>query len=253
MDMRERKLGNLYGFSGGNYAGNVYDKDSLCPSISTMGGGGQQPMIIEDFYQGREPRVYEGVAPTIRSEREGLKVMEAINTEEDGTCRTIKGQYAKSSAANFCRGNTFGATGVVECVPVRMVRTEEGKRLRKAYENGEIHHGYNEHRELESRKDGIYNTLTSVQKDNLVLEKKPELQYRIRKLTPRECYRLMDFPDSDFDKAESVISNTRLYKTAGNAIVRAVLMALFLQMNIQGIKNWNDRTDGERRGLLEWE
>ncbi len=38
MDMRERKLGNLYGFSGGNYAGNVYDKDSLCPSISTMGG-----------------------------------------------------------------------------------------------------------------------------------------------------------------------------------------------------------------------
>lgn len=45
-------------------------------------------------------------------------------------------------------------------------------------------------------------------------------------------------------------SRTQLYKQAGNAIVRAVLMALFLQMNIQGIKNWNDRTDSEKRVLL---
>lgn len=77
------------------------------------------------------------------------------------------------------------------------------------------------------------------------------LQYRIRKLTERECWRLMDFPDSDFDKAAEVESRTQLYKQAGNAIVRAVLMALFLQMNIQGINSWNDRTDSEKRTLLE--
>ena len=47
-------------------------------------------------------------------------------------------------------------------------------------------------------------------------------------------------------------SRTQLYKQAGNAIVRAVLMGLFLQMNIQGIRNWNDRTDSEKR-VLFWE
>jgi DNA (cytosine-5)-methyltransferase 1 len=46
---------------------------------------------------------------------------------------------------------------------------------------------------------------------------------RIRKLTPKECYRLMGFDDSDFEKAEAVCSNTQLYKQAGNSIVVDVL------------------------------
>ena len=50
-----------------------------------------------------------------------------------------------------------------------------------------------------------------------------EQDYRIRKLTPRECYRLMGFDDADFDKAEKVCSNTQLYKQAGNSIVVNVL------------------------------
>ena len=46
---------------------------------------------------------------------------------------------------------------------------------------------------------------------------------RIRKLTPKECFRLMGFDDSDFHKAELVNSNTQLYKQAGNSIVVDVL------------------------------
>ena len=46
---------------------------------------------------------------------------------------------------------------------------------------------------------------------------------RIRKLTPKECWRLMGFDDNDFDKAEKVNSNTQLYKQAGNSIVVNVL------------------------------
>ena len=53
---------------------------------------------------------------------------------------------------------------------------------------------------------------------------------RIRKLTPRECWRLMGFTDEDYDKAASVVSNTQLYKQAGNSIVKQVLMAIFSQM-----------------------
>ena len=46
---------------------------------------------------------------------------------------------------------------------------------------------------------------------------------RIRKLTPRECWRLMGFDDADFDKAASMNSDTQLYKQAGNSIVVNVL------------------------------
>jgi DNA (cytosine-5)-methyltransferase 1 len=53
---------------------------------------------------------------------------------------------------------------------------------------------------------------------------------RIRKLTPRECWRLMGFDDEDFDKAEKVNSNTQLYKQAGNSIVVNVLEEIFKQM-----------------------
>lgn len=131
---------------------------------------------------------------------------------------------------------------------------------------------------LELNSQGVDNTLTTVQKDNLVLEQKiqkvgqisndgsqcgtvvsdgglaPTLtagthgyanphvftRYRIRKLTPRECWRLMGFSDEDFGKAEKVCSATQLYKQAGNSIVVNVLMAIFSQMNIKGVKPWNE-------------
>lgn len=84
-----------------------------------------------------------------------------------------------------------------------------------------------------------------------------DCKIRIRKLTPRECWRLMGFADEDFDKArwyteEEVeklhlrkrkngldipheqkierVSNTQLYKQAGNSIVVDVLMAIFKEM-----------------------
>lgn len=53
---------------------------------------------------------------------------------------------------------------------------------------------------------------------------------RIRKLTPKECWRLMGFDDEDFHKAEAVNSNTQLYKQAGNSIVVDVLEALFTNL-----------------------
>ena len=76
----------------------------------------------------------------------------------------------------------------------------------------------------------VSNTLTSVQKDNLVAEQN-NYDFRIRKLTPRECFRLMDFDDEDFDKAKAAgVSNSQLYRQAGNSIVVAVLEAIFREM-----------------------
>ena len=57
----------------------------------------------------------------------------------------------------------------------------------------------------------------------IIEENEMENNLRIRKLTPKECWRLMGFDDSDFEKAENVNSNTQLYKQAGNSIVVNVL------------------------------
>lgn len=53
---------------------------------------------------------------------------------------------------------------------------------------------------------------------------------RIRKLTPKECWRLMGFDDEDFEKASKVNSNTQLYKQAGNSIVVNVLEAILTNL-----------------------
>lgn len=80
---------------------------------------------------------------------------------------------------------------------------------------------YNENGEVEQNvevSDRQYaNAITTVQKDSLITD-----DLRIRKLTPKECFRLMDFDDADFEKAEAVNSNTQLYKQAGNSIVVSV-------------------------------
>ena len=82
---------------------------------------------------------------------------------------------------------------------------------------------------LEVNIQGTSNCLTSVQKDNLLLEKP---QYRIRKLTPRECGRLMGVSDEDIDKMAAVNSNTQLYKQFGNSIVVDIMCAMFENLNI---------------------
>ena len=57
-------------------------------------------------------------------------------------------------------------------------------------------------------------------------------RYRIRKLTPRECGRLMGVSDEDIDKMAAVNSNTQLYKQFGNSIVVDVMCAMCKNLNI---------------------
>lgn len=130
--------------------------------------------------------------------------------------------------------------------------------------------GEDNEQQLEVRGGGITNTITTVQKDNMILEQsivddfyanrdlrvyketsptiRAERQglkvveewvwevdgqkylIRIRKLTPRECWRLMDFSDEDFNKAQAVCSSTQLYKQAGNSIVKNVLCEIFKEL-----------------------
>lgn len=72
---------------------------------------------------------------------------------------------------------------------------------------------------------GIVQTLTTSCDHGII-----EPAFRIRRLTPLECWRLMGFTDEDFKKAQQVNSNSQLYKQAGNSIVKQVLMAIFKEM-----------------------
>ena len=47
MTNSEKKIGNVFGATGGNYAGNVYDKSFLAPCLNAMTGGVRQPLIVE--------------------------------------------------------------------------------------------------------------------------------------------------------------------------------------------------------------
>jgi site-specific DNA-cytosine methylase len=124
---------------------------------------------------------------------------------------------------------------------------------------------------IEVNENGVSNSLTTVQKDNLVVEpkviqlnpskesggkqpyqhnrvydingimttldtdsgRKNILESRIRKLTPIECFRLMDFPDSLVDNARKVgVSDSQLYKQAGNSIVVAVLEKIIKNLKL---------------------
>lgn len=64
----------------------------------------------------------------------------------------------------------------------------------------------------------IANTLLTSDEQGVVLS-----DYKIRKLTPRECWRLQGFPDWAFDKAQAVNSNSQLYKQAGNSVTVNVI------------------------------
>lgn len=77
-------------------------------------------------------------------------------------------------------------------------------------------------------KDEVCGTLRTI--DSCGDKRVIDSNYRIRKLTPNECFRLMGFSDEQFHKAEKVCSNSQLYKQAGNSIVIPVLEAIFKEL-----------------------
>ena len=89
--------------------------------------------------------------------------------------------------------------------------------------------GWHDHAKEVLSVEGLCRTLCAQSNNTLTKIKEPQ-SLRIRKLTPKECWRLMGFDDEDFEKAEKVCSNSQLYKQAGNSIVVNVLMAIFKEL-----------------------
>lgn len=190
VEMQEKRLGNIYGFDGGNYAGNVYDDEMLSPTIRTYQGGNQQPMI--DAMRGRNPD-----NPSDRTA--GSPTEQRLEPNSQGICNTL----------TSVQKDNMVLEGIA--VTTRDMRIAKGNMVGTLTANGCTSASHN----------GSFGVVCD---------------YRIRKLTPLECWRLMGFSDEDFHKAEEVNSNTQLYKQAGNSIVKNVLMEIFGQM-IPGKEN----------------
>ena len=253
-----------------------------------------EPVIIEDFYKNRDERVYEGVAPTIRSERSGLKVAEPMSMAFETPCSTRGSQIAstiwasiyKQGSRNLIQNveNGLGYEGVIEPLALdeqnRYIRTDgtvgtlttDGSSPK--HNNRVIENCYVSEKGVRficSPKRGMTTDVNAdvcqpltangqanwtgsfVSPDIDGLEKSSTIGsteptkinltdgsqitsndnltgLRIRKLTPKECWRLMGFDDTDFEKAATVNSNSQLYKQAGNSIVVDVLYYIFKEM-----------------------
>lgn len=158
-----------------------------------------------------------------------------------------------------------------ECFCLQYVRNEYGRIIRKGYESGSIKARRSEIRDVLPRTDGITNTITTILKDNIIMERElmpepiearpkgkgwkwiPEEMcwVRLRKLTPKECFRLMGCREQEIDKIqtavfpnkndvvpiryglpeegskEKIISDSQQYKMAGNSIVVDCLSGIF--------------------------
>ncbi|MGL5126302.1 MAG: DNA (cytosine-5-)-methyltransferase [Fusobacteriaceae bacterium] len=189
----------------------IYSVEGISPTLNTCGGGQREPKI----------RVTEAT----KIDYKEAFVGDSINLEQPNS-KTRRGRVGKGQA------NTL-TTSCNQAVIV-------ASRGRYINNQRDISTGATTEQRLEFNSQGVSNTITTVQKDNLVFEPcvlKDEYinkfndvdkdhHFRIRKLTPKECWRLMGYKDEQFDKIQG-ISNSQLYKQAGNGIVVNVLEAIF--------------------------
>ena len=185
------QIGQLYGTEKepNPQAGRIYDADGLSPTMDSCSGGNRMPKVI----------VKEATKKGYAEAHEG----DSINLEQPNS-KTRRGRVGRGVAQTL---NTAPQQAVVE--PTTTRGSDVAATIRSS-----IH------------KQGSRNLIENI-KNGRGYEGVIDSDLRIRKLTPLECWRLMGFDDEDFYKAESVNSNTQLYKQAGNSIVVNVLEAIF--------------------------
>ena len=165
-------------------------------------------------------------------------MQELINTDSNGISRTIVAQYGAKGYSCLLRNDGFGITGVMEEVEPKMMQlvgdrgnpsvsvketaftvcsspmSDRGQVVLEPKIAASRGRGKGWQQQLEINESGTSYAITSVQKDNYVMEQNLRMdkgclvdsegrKYRIRKLTPTECFRLQDVSDEDIEKIRS--------------------------------------------------
>ena len=140
------------------------------------------------------------------------------------------GKYNASKVSNKIKQTDTGICPTLDTMqggnrqPFIRVKNATKKGYLEAYEGDGVYTNVSTKRGTVQKE--MIQTLTTFQDKGVVMN-----DLRIRKLTPKEYWRLMGFDDEDFEKVSQVNSNTQLYKQAGNSIVVDVLMAIFKEFS----------------------
>lgn len=216
---------------GTGYAGGVWDDSHISPTLTTMQGGGRQPHVlcgIDKSYN--KPELIEYANCIAAREDRGIS-----NRKSEGTAVLKIGNINPSG--NGMNGSVYSENGLS---PTLTTNKGEGNKvaIKQATKQGyieceiggvaDLSYPDSKTRRGRVQDDGnISPTITATETGICKIES----PIRIRKLTPKECFRLMGFSDKDFDAAHKVgVSNSQLYKQAGNSIVVDVLYYIYVEL-----------------------
>lgn len=233
----------------------IYDVGGCSPTLSTMQCGNQEPKILEEKIPCKLNKMPEGhldsldnakicdiyapAASTVTS-----RYYKGIGAHKDNMCIVaMRGRNpdnpsdrtAGSPTEQRLEANTQGTSNCLTSVQKdNMVLVKQA--TKQGYAECEIGDvadlSFPDSDTRRGRVQECGNICPTIMAQNQELCR-IETQYRIRKLTPRECGRLMGVSDEDIDKMAAVNSNTQLYKQFGNSIVVDVMCAMFRNLNIE--------------------
>lgn len=226
------RLGNVYGEQfGTGYAGNVWNTNAISPTIMTMQGGGRQPHImcgIDESLNGT--KIIDNANCITSREDRGVS-----NRKSEGTA-VIEVLGNINPSGKGINGNVFSDDGLA---PTLTTNKGDGNKIaiRQATKKGyieceiggvaDLSYPNSKTRRGRIQDNGnICPTITATETGVCRIES----PIRIRKLTPKECFRLMGFDDSAYDAASKVVSNSQLYKQTGNSIVVDVLYYILVEL-----------------------
>lgn len=205
----------------------TYDPSGIAPTLNTMQGGGREPHIPE---------------PKIAASRgRGKNNDQQLEMNKDDTSNALttveKDNYVLEGVDvhPFSKKLEFNGYKQRDISPCLLATDYKAPKtvLEKEF-IGTLASGASEEFGV-GYMEGLSKTLkaNTVTTNHMPKVYGTNTGYRIRKLTPLECFRLMGVTDEDFYKAQAVNSNTQLYKQAGNSIVVSVLEAIFRNMFLE--------------------
>lgn len=219
----------------------IYSKNGLCPTIATKPGGNTEPKVSVMFNvnpsgKGMNGNVYdsEGLNPTLTTNKGegnkvGIKIVGEINSSQDGQIHSVDG-IAKCHSSGH---NNSPKIAIPILTPDRAEKHQNGRRFKEDGEpmftlTGQDRHGVGVavevvQAECSENETGIYVKFPNGVICYAVWYEKYQCYIAIRKLTPKECFRLQGWTDDYFEKAEFVNSDSQLYKQAGNGVTVNVI------------------------------
>lgn len=238
-------------------SGRVYSAEGIAPTVmsnshGTTSGGYTSPKVLVN----EEPFIVasRGRNPENPSDRTtGSPTEQRLEANTNGTTNTIttvaKDNYVMEPVVceqrcdeglRFFKDNVVGTLRTIDaCGDKRVIEPDDMNPVRIGNIYGEqFGTGYAGN---VWDQDSVSPTIMTAQGGNrqpLVVD---NVKWRIRKLTPKECWRLMGFSDKDCDHASNYVSDSALYKQAGNSIVTSCLVAIFYSLLFKDSSTkWSD-------------